>query len=195
MMIVGLTGGIGSGKSTVANLFAKMGVPVIDTDIIAKELVDIDKPAYLDIIKQFGDGILLPNRELDRASLKQHIINSSDERIALENILHPLIQQKVKEEVNVATGKYCVVVIPLLVEKANYPMLDRILVVDTSTEHQIGRASQRDGLEQADIEKLITIQATREQRLAAANDVIDNSQGLAELAIATQQMHDKYLKL
>jgi len=195
MMIVGLTGGIGSGKSTVADLFAKMGVPVIDTDIIAKELVSIDKPAYLDIIKQFGDEILLPNHELDRALLKQRIINNDDERIALENILHPLIQQKVKEAVNAATGKYCIVVIPLLVEKANYTMLDRILVVDTSIEHQIERASQRDGLEQADIEKLIAIQATREQRLTAANDVIDNSQGLAELAIATQQIHNKYLKL
>jgi len=195
MMIVGLTGGIGSGKSTVADLFAKMGVAIIDTDIIAKALVGINKPAYLDIIKQFGDEILLPNRELDRALLKQRIINNSDERIALENILHPLIQEKVKAEVNTATGKYCVVVIPLLVEKANYPMLDRILVIDTSIEHQIARASQRDDLQRTDLKKLIAIQATREQRLAAANDVIDNTQGLAELATATQQIHDKYLTL
>ncbi len=195
MMIVGLTGGIGSGKSTVAELFAGMGVPIIDTDIIARDLVEIDKPAYLDIVKKFGNDILLPNRTLNRAVLKQRILNNEQERLILEDILHPLIQQAVIKQIELVTGSYCIVVIPLLVEKAHYPMLDRILVVDTPVSQQIKRIADRDGLENASIEKLIAIQATREQRLNAADDVIINDHGLPELKAATQQMHDKYMKL
>jgi len=195
MMIVGLTGGIGSGKSTVADLFATLGINIIDTDVIAKELVRINAPAYLDIVKYFGNEILLPNHELDRAALKSHIINNEDERIYLENLLHPLIQQVVKDRIKEATSHYCIVVIPLLVEKANYPMLDRILVVDTPVEQQVARVAQRETLSKADIMKLIAIQATREQRLAVADDVISNDQGISELTAATRQMHDKYLKL
>ncbi len=195
MIIVGLTGGIGSGKSTVADLFKSMGVGIIDTDVIARELVEKDKPAYREIIKQFGVEILLPNNELDRATLKQRIINNNDDRLILENILHPLIQKIVKQQIKSVSGHYCIVVIPLLVEKANYPMLDRILVVDAPVNEQIKRVRQRDELEIADIEKLIALQASPEQRLNAANDVIRNDQGLDELRTATQQMHDKYMKL
>jgi len=195
MMIVGLTGGIGSGKSTVADLFAKLGVSIIDTDVISRELVEINKPAYLNIVKYFGNEILLPNHELDRAALKEHIINSDEERAYLEELLHPLIQHVVKERIDEATGHYCIAVIPLLVEKANYPMLDRILVIDTPVSQQIERAAQRDNADISDIKKLIAIQASREQRLAAADDVIINDKGLSELSAAAQQMHDKYLKL
>jgi len=195
MISVGLTGGIGSGKSSVAELFAKLGVSIIDTDVIARELVGINKPAYLDIVKHFGSEILLPNHELDRAALKQCIIHSEEDRLSLENILHPRILEVVKQRINTASGHYCLIVIPLLVEKNNYPMLDRILVVDTPVEQQIQRVSIRDEMDKTDIEKLIAIQATREQRLAAADDVIINDQGLSELTAATQQMHDKYLKL
>jgi len=195
MMIVGLTGGIGSGKSTVADLFAKLGVSIIDTDVISRELVEINKPAYLNIVKYFGNEILLPNHELDRAALKEHIINSDEERTYLEELLHPLIQHVVKERIDEATGHYCIAVIPLLVEKANYPMLDRILVIDAPVSQQIERAAQRDNADISDIKKLIAIQTSREQRLAAADDVIINDKGLAELSAATQQMHDKYLKL
>lgn len=195
MIIVGLTGGIGSGKSTVANLFAKLGTAIIDTDVIAKELLELDKPAYLDVVKCFGDCILLPNREIDRFSLKQRIISNNEDRSNLENILHPLIQQIVKKRIKLATGSYCIIVIPLLIEKNNYPMLNRILVIDATVNKQIERVRQRDGLTQSDIKKFITLQASRQQRLDAADDVISNDQGLAELTAATQLMHAKYLKL
>jgi len=195
MIIVGLTGGIGSGKSTVADLFESMGVGIIDTDVIARGLVEKNKPAYHKIVKQFGNEILLPNKELDRAALKQRIINNENDRQILENLLHPLIQQTVKEQIKLLTGHYCIVVIPLLIEKANYPMLDRILVVDAPVSQQLERVRQRDELKIADIEKLIALQASPEQRLNAANDVISNDEGLDELRTATQQMHDKYMKL
>ena len=195
MMIVGLTGGIGSGKSTVAEYFAKLGVNIIDTDVIAKQLVKIDQPAYHAIIKHFSDKILLSNRELDRAKLKQHIIHNDEDRLSLENILHPRIQEVVEEQIKNISASYCIVVIPLLVEKGRYPILDRVLVIDSPIECQIERVNKRDGLTNTDIEKLIAIQATRQQRLDAANDIIINDKGLAELTTATQQMHAKYLKL
>ncbi len=195
MMIVGLTGGIGSGKSTVAALFEKLGVNIIDTDIIAKKLVEVDLPAYQAIVKHFGDEILLPNKEIDRAKLKQRIIINDEDRLSLENILHPRIQEEVDEQIKHVSGSYCIVVIPLLVEKGNYPILDRILVIDSPLDLQIERVSKRDGLTNIDIEKLIAIQAPRQQRLDAADDIITNDKGLAELTNAIQQMHAKYLKL
>lgn len=195
MMIVGLTGGIGSGKSTVAELFAELGVNIIDTDVIAKELVKINQPAYHEIVKHFGNNILLPNQEINRSNLKQRIICNDEDRLNLENILHPLIQQVVNDQIKLASGSYCIVVIPLLVEKGNYPMLNRTLVIDSPVDLQIERVSRRDGLTNTDIEKLIAIQAPRQQRLDAADDIIINDKGLAELNNATQQMHAKYLKL
>lgn len=195
MIIIGLTGGIGSGKSTVAEFFSKKGIVVIDTDVIARELVEFNKPAYKKIVAQFGNDILLANRSLDRPTLKQRIIDSDEERLQLEAILHPLIQLEVKEQIKTATGHYCIVVIPLLIEKANYPMLGRILVVDSPVTLQIERITQRDSLDIARINKLIDIQASREQRLAAADDVIVNQGSLAELHSAIEQMHDKYMNL
>lgn len=195
MMVVGLTGGIGSGKSTVAELFARQGIDIIDTDVIARQLVKPDQAAYQEIIESFGEEILLANRQLNRAALKQRIINNASERLKLESILHPRIQQTVEQHLKTASGHYCIVVIPLLAEKANYPILDRILVIDTPVSQQIKRISQRDALDPDSIEKLLAIQATREQRLAIADDVIINDRGLAELSAATQKIHDKYMKL
>jgi len=195
MIIIGLTGGIGSGKSTVAELFEKLDVAVIDTDIIARELVQINTPAYQEIVKQFGDEILLQNHTIDRAALKQRIINNEEQRLKLEAILHPLIQQQVTNRIKTLRGHYCIIVIPLLVGKANYPMLDRILVIDAANSLQIERVSQRDGMGSSNVEKLIALQATREERLALADDVIVNEQDLVNLRNATQKMHDKYMKL
>ena len=195
MMIVGLTGGIGSGKSTVAELFAGFGVPVIDTDVIARELVVPCEPAYHAIVKHFGKGILTANQELDRTALKQRILNDDHQRQALENILHPVIHETVAARLQQLDSDYCIVVIPLLVEKARYTMLDRILVVDTPVAEQIARISQRDGADTSTIEKLIAIQASRDERLARADDVILNDQGLPELTAATRQLHDKYMNL
>ena len=196
MMIIGLTGGIGSGKSTVADLFADLGVPIIDTDIIAREIVDIGKPAYHAIIDKFGSEILTTSKELDRAALKQRIINDDNQRTILEDILHPRIFENVETQLQQLNTSYCIVVIPLLVEKNSYTnILDRILVIDTPESEQIHRVSRRDNMDKSTIEKLINIQATRNKRLAAADDVIINDKGLDELHAATLQMHDKYMNL
>lgn len=196
MMIIGLTGGIGSGKSTVADLFADLGVPIIDTDIIAREMVEIGKPAYHAIVDKFGAEILTSSKELDRTALKQRIVNDDRQRTILEDILHPLIFENVKTQLQQLNANYCIVVIPLLVEKDSYTgILDRVLVIDTPKSEQIRRVSRRDNMDKSTIEKLISIQATRDQRLAAADDVIINDKGLNELQTATLQMHDKYMNL
>jgi len=195
-MIIGLTGGIASGKSTVANLFAELGVPVIDTDVIAREVVEPGQPAYQAIIEQFSDAILAADKLLDRAALRQRILTNDDERIALEGILHPVIFQTVKDRLQQLDADYCILVVPLLVETGRYSaMLDRILLVDTSVGEQKNRLSQRDGATASSIEKLIAIQATREERLAVADDVILNDMGVDELAHSTRQLHDKYMDL
>ena len=195
-MIIGLTGGIASGKSTVANLFAELGVPVIDTDVIAREVVEPGQPAYQAIIEQFSDAILAADKLLDRAALRQRILTNDDERIALEGILHPVIFQTVKDRLQQLDADYCILVVPLLVETGRYTaMLDRILLVDTSVGEQKNRLSQRDGATASSIEKLIAIQATREERLSVADDVILNDMGLDELAHSTRQLHDKYMNL
>jgi len=195
MIVIGLTGGIGSGKSTVAHMFAELGVPVIDTDVIAREIVEPGKPAYHAIIKQFGKSVLLTNQELDRAALRQLIFSDDTRRAALENILHPIILENVKTQLQQLSSDYCIVVIPLLVENGRYTMLDRVLVVDTTVEKQIARAAARDTTNKSTIEQIIAIQASREQRLAVADDVILNVQDLQTLRTATQQIHDKYMNL
>jgi len=196
MMIVGLTGGIGSGKSTVTEQFSKLGVPIIDTDIIAREVVEPEQPAYHAIIKEFGKAVLTKNNQLNRAALKQRIINNESEREILEGILHPIIYQHVESQIQQLTSEYCIIVIPLLVETGRYmAILDRILVVDVPVAEQIARTSRRDGLDKPVIEKLISIQASREDRLSIADDVIENDKGREELSLAIQEIHAKYLKL
>jgi len=195
MMIVGLTGGIGSGKSTVAELFADLGVPIIDTDVIAREVVEPGQPAYDEIIQQFGEHILNDDRTLDRATLKKRILKDDSERTALENILHPIIFDTVKSQIARLNSHYCIVVIPLLVEGTRYNMLDRTLVIDTPVELQTIRIAQRDELDPRSIEKLIAIQASREERLKVANDVITNDKGREALSTAVMQLHDKYMNI
>ena len=195
MMIVGLTGGIGSGKSTVAELFADLAVPIIDTDVIAREVVEPGQPAYDEIIQQFGEHILNDDRTLDRATLKKRILKDDSERTALENILHPIIFDTVKSQIARLNSHYCIVVIPLLVEGTRYNMLDRTLVIDTPVELQTIRIAQRDELDPRSIEKLIAIQASREERLKVANDVITNDKGREALSTAVMQLHDKYMNI
>jgi len=195
MIVIGLTGGIGSGKSTVANIFSELGVPVIDTDIIAREVVEPNQPAYQAIVEQFGSSILTQTQTLDRANLRKRILNNDDDRLTLEGILHPIILETVKTRLKQFNNQYCIVVIPLLIENNRYTMIDRTLVIDTSIEKQLERASQRDSVSKSDIERLIAIQANRDERLAAADDVILNEQDMHTLRTATLAMHDKYMNL
>lgn len=195
MLVIGLTGGIGSGKSTVANLFAKKGIAVIDTDQLAREVTRPGQAALHKIINKFSKSILLPDETLDRAKLRKIIFADPHKRRWLEKLLHPLIRAEMQKLIATATSPYCVIVIPLLLEIAPNPLIKRILVVDASEEQQIQRAKMRDNLSEAEIKAIIYTQVTREQRLAAADDIIYNQGTLDELGAEVTKMHQRYLTL
>ena len=196
MLIIGLTGGIGSGKTAAANLFADLGVPVIDTDIIARELVMPGSPAHAQIVAAFGQTILQADGNLDRQKLRQIVFSSSEQREQLEAILHPLIREQVQQEISALAEPYCIVVIPLLIEKhQHYAFIDRVLVIDLPEELQIQRSCGRDNTSVEEIRKIINTQCDRDTRLAAADDIIENSGSLEQLKISISQLHQKYLAL
>lgn len=195
MFIVGLTGGIGSGKSVIANLFADLGVPVIDADIIAREITTPGKTATITIEKHFGNTVINPDGTLDRAAIREHIFNHSDEKEWLENLLHPLIRTTMIDNINQLENPYCIAVIPLLAETKFFDFLNRILVVDTEEEIQIKRAMTRDKLSRREAIKMIHAQAKRAERLAIAHDVIHNNGALDELRLPVEKLHQQYLQL
>jgi dephospho-CoA kinase len=195
MLRVGLTGGIGSGKSTVAALFAARGVPVIDTDEIARELVQPSLPAYREIVKHFGNGILRADQSLDRTKLRERVFGNASERERLESILHPRIREEVIRRLSEIRNGYGVVVVPLLIETGFDGITNRILVVDADEALRTERVVQRNGMKSADVRKIIATQATREQRLSRADDVIDNNGTPAELERQVDRLHQHYLTL
>jgi dephospho-CoA kinase len=195
MLTIGLTGGIGSGKSTVANFFKELNVPVFDTDVIARELVEPGQAALDEITRIFSDAILLPDGRLDRQQLKQRVFNDEPSRKQLESILHPRIHDELMSLIRQCTAPYCVAVIPLLVEHNWQQIVDRVLVVDTDEASQYQRVKQRDHLPEQTITQIIRSQASRKQRLAVADDVIHNNGDLDSLKSAVQQLHRQYLDL
>jgi dephospho-CoA kinase len=195
MLTIGLTGGIGSGKSTAANLFRELDVPVYDTDVMAHQLVEPGQPALDEIISVFGRNILDTTGKLDREKLKHKVFKNDGDRKKLENILHPRIRELLLKKINSHDAPYCVAVIPLLVEHQWQQIVDRVLVVDTSADSQISRTLERDNMSESLVKAIIKSQASRDARLAAADDVIDNSRGLKNLKQQVQQLHEKYLQL
>lgn len=193
MLRIGLTGGIGSGKSTVARLFARRGVPVVDTDAIARDLVAPGSPALNDIAARFGRDLVLPDGTLDRARLRDRVLARPEERRALEAILHPRIRTEVDRQLSALSAPYAVIVVPLLIETDFKQRVDRILVVDATEEQQLARAVGRGGISEAEVRGLMAAQATRGARLAAADDVIDNTGEPAALEPAVERLHRKYL--
>lgn len=195
MLKIGLTGGIGSGKSVVSHHFERLNVPVIDTDLIAHELVEPGQPALQQITAVFGQWILDQAGELDRSKLRQQIFADPRKRRRLESILHPLIKTQVHNHVAGLTTPYCVIVVPLLIESAWQDLVDRILVVDTAQDLQISRVSPRDGLSEAQIRRIIQSQVDRPTRLAAADDIIINDDDIENLENSVGKLHEKYLRL
>jgi dephospho-CoA kinase len=198
-MIVGLTGGIGSGKSAVADHFADLGVPVVDTDAIAHELTGPGGPAIGAIRTAFGETVIAADGRLDRAAMRQLAFSDAEVRKRLESILHPLIRDDSERRCQAALNggaPYVVLVVPLLVESGNYrERVDRVLAVDCDDEVRLARVMARSGLTRAEVTAIMAAQADREARLSAADDVIDNSGNLAELAERVGQLHTRYLAL
>ena len=196
MFTVGLTGGIGSGKSTVADLFADLGVPVIDTDVIARELTAPGNAALEAIHSDFGDAVLLPDGSLDRAVLRRMVFADADARHRLESILHPRIRQTVEQERAGLNAPYILLVIPLLVETGGYrDLLDRVLVVDCPEELQITRVIARNGLTRDEVLAILATQASRSERLAIADDVIVNTLAREALRTEVVTLNQRYLML
>lgn len=190
---VALTGGIGSGKSTVADAFARQGINVVDADVIAREVVEPGAPALAEIEKHFGTEILHQDGTLNRRALRDRVFASPFEKSWLNGLLHPLIHQQTQRLLAEATSPYVLWVVPLLVENQLQTKADRVLVIDVSPEVQIQRTMQRDGVSREHAEQILAAQATREERLAVADDVIDNNGAPDAIASDVARLHATYL--
>lgn len=192
---VGLTGGIASGKSAVAERFAALGVPVIDTDVVAREVVAPGQPALAEIAGQFGPAVLRDDGSLDRGAMRKLVFSDDDRRRQLEAILHPRIRTETFRQAQAAGGDYQVIVVPLLAESPMRHSMDRILVVDVPESVQAERLMARDGSDAAEARRIIAAQASRSERLAIASEVISNTGTLDELDEAVSGLHTQYLAL
>ena len=190
-----LTGGIASGKSAVSACFEKLGTPVVDTDIIAREVVEPGSPALERIAGELGAGFLDADGKLNRSKLRQAIFSDPDLKSRLESILHPLIGKEVLQQVKQLDSPYCIIVIPLYAESSTYAWIDRVLVVDVIEDTQIERVMARDGINRDQARAILNAQASRQDRLALADDILDNSGDLSELPEKVRALHEKYLSL
>ncbi|MCG7584717.1 dephospho-CoA kinase [Photobacterium sp. OFAV2-7] len=194
-MVIGLTGGIGSGKTTVAERFGRYNIDIIDADIVAREVVEPGTPGLTAIIDKLGTDILLTDGTLDRSKLRQAIFDDNSLKDWLNALLHPMIREKMKADIAQATSPYCLLVIPLMVENNLQAMAHRLLVVDVSEEVQIARTRQRDQVDAEHVKKILAAQASRQERLAAADDVINNNGDSDELDDAVADLHQQYLAM
>lgn len=197
MRKIGLTGGIGSGKSYVADLWQEWGATVVDTDQIAHQLTAPQGAAIAPIRQQFGDEMITESGAMDRKRMRDLVFGDASQRIRLQNILHPMIRDFTFREVEQAQGCYVVVVVPLLIESGSWASyVDRVCVVDCDEDTQIARVMQRSGLTPAQIRRIMDTQATRQQRLAVADDVIvnDAQTSLEQLKEQAQQLHNQWCK-
>lgn len=193
--VVGLTGGIGSGKTTAANLFAAEGITLVDADIVAREVVAPGSKGLEAIVTHFGAEILTPEGELDRAKLRQRIFSHPEEREWLNQLLHPMIRQEMLAQVEKATSAYVIMVVPLLFENGLDRLVNRTLVVDISPELQINRTVKRDNVDASQVNNIISSQCSRSEKLARADDIIDNQGEISTLKREVLALHQRYLQL
>lgn len=193
--IVGLTGGIGSGKTAVSNAFAQLGIDIIDADVCARDVVVKGSDALQQIAQHFGNGILTENHELDRAALRQKVFSNEAEKTWLNQLLHPLIRQRMLDQISASQSTYCILAVPLLLENQMQSMVNRVLVVDVSPELQIKRVIDRDQSEEKLIRSIMKSQLDRDSRLAFADDVIDNQTDLIALQQQVDILHQNYLAM
>jgi len=193
---VGLTGGIGSGKTTVANLFAAQGAGLVDADEISRRLTAPAQPAVAEIARKFGAQFIAADGSLDRARMRNLVFTNATARKDLEAILHPLVRQESTRQILASTAPYVIVVVPLLIESGAYRgRMDRILVVDCAPDIQISRVMERSGLSRSEVLAIIATQTSRQQRLSEADDVIHNDDGLEMLSAQVNPLHLRYLGL
>lgn len=195
MFIVGLTGGIGSGKTAVSDRFAQLGITVVDADVCARVVVEPGRPALAAIAGKFGDGILTASGELDRAQLRQQVFANPDDRQWLEALLHPLIFEEMWTQLQQASSPYAILVSPLLIEAGQNALCQRILVVDAPEQAQLARTMARDNNSEEQVKAIMAAQASRQQRLDKADDVIVNDADLATLNQRVDALHQRYLAL
>ena len=194
-MIIGLTGGIGSGKSAAADLFNNLGIDTIDADDLAKDSLNISSQGYELFIKEFGKKYLDENKNINRELLRKDIFNDPAAKLKLENIIHPLVRTGIQSFIDNSSSEYCIVVVPLIFETNTSKLYDRILVIDCDVDAQISRTSKRDKQTNNAIKNIINKQATREERLSIADDVIENNGSLESLRDAVFKTHKKYMEL
>jgi dephospho-CoA kinase len=192
---VGLTGGIASGKSTIARRFMDLGIPVIDADEAARAVVAPGKPGLAAVVERFGSSVVVENGELDRRALRELVFRDPQLRHTLEAILHPLIRADMERSAQMAAGPYVVMAIPLLIEGGSRDRVDRILVVDVDEAVQMQRLLARDGCSPEQAHAILAAQATRSARLAAADDVLLNTGTVTDLRQSVDALHARYLRL
>ena len=195
MFTVALTGGVASGKSTVERLFASRGIEIIDADHVAREVVAAGTAGLADIVEVFGTDVLSADGSLDRRAMRERVFADERARRQLEAIIHPRVREVLRQRASEVHSAYGMLVIPLMVESGDYAWVNRVLVVDVPREVQRERLLKRDGISRELAEAMLNAQASREQRLAVADDVIDNSADLESLDAAVERLHRRYLQL
>lgn len=194
--VIGLTGGIASGKTTVANLFKQQfKIDIVDADIVAREVVEPGTPGLNAIIEHFGADIVRDDQTLDRAKLREKIFSNPEEKAWLNGLLHPMIREKMIEDLEQVTSDYALLVVPLLVENKLDSLCDRVLVVDVDPQTQISRTVKRDNVSEEQANAILVSQASREQRLALADDVVKNNPDDPDLLLQITDLHEKYLAM
>ena len=194
LLKIGLTGGIGSGKTTVCNYFREIGVPVIDADIITRQLLLPDKPALIEVQKIVGNNFINNRNELDRKALRKKLFEDPQTREKIESILHPLVFDKINHEINTITYPYTIISIPLLIETNSMNKYDRILVIDLPENLQIERVCKRDKIDKSEVLRIIQVQTSRAERLKIADDIIYNDKDKASLIKQIKELHSFYLE-
>ena len=194
MFVVGLTGGIGSGKSAVSHQFEALGIRVVDADIVAREVVEPGEPALKQIAKRFGQNILLENGALDRAKLREIVFKTPKQRDWLEQLLHPLIRESIMDQLESADSSYAILSSPLLLETDQHLLVNHVLVVDVPVEIQIARTMARDTNTEEQVRAIIAAQMDRNERRSRADELIDNSGDENNLKAIVEALHNKLLK-
>lgn len=193
--IIGLTGGIGSGKTAASNIFARLGIQIIDADVLARQALEKSSSLLSVVFSHFGDTVKQADGQLNRARLRELVFNDTEQKHWLEQLIHPWVKEKVQEALQQRSGPYTLLSSPLLIESGQNKLVDRLLVIDVPESVQLERTSKRDGNSIELVRKILEQQISRDQRLALADDIINNSGDLNDLQKQVECLHQQYLEL